>query len=93
MKLAMQLSRRAQRSGIAEQKQITHHLFEHPRFTRTQAIHVQVTLVLQFTQRFFFQHSTDFAGFPMQDSKVRVWAVQSGIYQISHESHLLDGFQ
>ena len=37
-------------------EQVTYHLFQHTRFTRAQAVHVQVALVLQFAQGFFFQH-------------------------------------
>jgi hypothetical protein len=40
------------------------------RFTEFRPADVQVALVLQFIKCFFFQHRTDFAGFPMQDAQV-----------------------
>jgi hypothetical protein len=89
--LVVQIMRRAQCPGIAEQKQIAHQFLEYHRLTGTQAVEVQVTLILQFVQGFLFQHCTDFPGFPMQDSEVRVWAIQPGVDQISHGLISIEG--
>ena len=58
--LVMQFMGRAQRPGIAEQKQIAHQLLEHQRFAGIQAADVQIPLILQLMQGFFFKHRTDF---------------------------------
>jgi hypothetical protein len=89
---AAEIPRWAQRPGITEQEQVSHQFLEYQRLAGIEAAEVQVSLVLQLAQGFFFKHRTDFPGFPMQDPQVGMWAVQPGIDQISHGSHLLDGF-